>query len=110
MTIIRNIADIVGKPTSHGVGLKKVFLANNECASNITQVAVTTLEAGSIVESHVHQDMEEFFLIQSGEVVIQADGEEHRLRDGDFIYIPCGVSHRLSAVATTTMITIGCEL
>lgn len=110
MTIFRKIDDIVGKPTSHGVGLKKVLLANNECASNITQIALTTLDAGSVVEEHVHFDMEEYFLVQSGEVLITIEGEEHKLAGGDFIYIPYGKSHQLKVIATTTMLTIGCEI
>lgn len=110
MTIIRKISDITGKPTSHGVGQKKVLLTINECISNITQIASTTLESGAVVEEHKHLDMEECFLIRSGEVNIAIEGESYRLTDGDFIYIPCGKSHRLNAVKTTTMITIGCKI
>lgn len=110
MTIFRKIEDIVDKPTSHGVGLKKVLLANNECASNITQIASTTLESGANVEEHKHLDMEECFLIQSGEIVIAIEGENYRLTAGSLIYIPCGKSHGLKAISTTTMITIGCKI
>ena len=92
------------------MGLKKVLLVNNECVSNITQIASTTLECGSVIEEHKHLDMEECFLIQSGEVVIAIEGENYRLTDGDFIYIPCGKSHGHKAITTTTMITIGCKI
>lgn len=108
--LIKNINDITAKPTSHGVGLKKVLLADNESASNITQIAETTLQAGETAAAHVHHDMVECFYVISGELEISINDKVHHLVEGDFIYVPEGYNHELQAKSLTKIITIGCKV
>lgn len=43
---------------------------------------------------HQHDDEDELFLVIEGELVIQLESHEVRLRAGEFVIIPRGVRHR----------------
>lgn len=106
--IYRNIQDIEAIPTSHGGGMKKVLIAKNETPSAITQIAHTTLQAGEHIEGHTHPDMEEHFYIEEGSGHIVLDGIEYPMHDGDYFYVPAGMSHELFIGDTpVVMMTIG---
>lgn len=61
---LKNINAINHIATSHGARIKKVLCTNDEAASNITQIAVSRLKAGEQVAVHVHETMEEHFIIK----------------------------------------------
>ncbi len=103
---LESISSIIG---SHGVGLKKVLCSKGEAASNITQIAVSTLKVGDIVAAHVHLDMEEFFIIESGVLEFILNGEAVTAKTGSYIQVPIGMKHSLNAISDVKMITIGCK-
>lgn len=61
---LKSINTINGVATSHGAGTKKVLCANDETFSNITQISVSRLKTGEKVEVHVHETIEEHFIIE----------------------------------------------
>lgn len=58
--MLKHLPDIVPPPTFHGVGLKRVKLPSSDICSSITQIAVTSLYKGVIIDVHMHTSMEEF--------------------------------------------------
>ena len=106
----RSLSLIPPIPSSHKVGLKRVFLAAEESGCAITQIAVTDLKAGEVAEAHVHEDMQEGFYVMSGELdVVLNCGIEHCKAD-DFVWVERGTSHELRAITDVRMITIGCRI
>lgn len=104
----RSLSEITPVPSSHKVGLKRVLLAANESGCAITQIAVTDLKAGKVAKAHVHEDMMEGFYVMSGVLDMVLDGEVGHCKEGDFIWVRCGVRHELRAVTDVRIMTIGC--
>ena len=104
----RSLSDITPVPSSHKVGMKRVLLAAEESGCGITQIAVTDLKAGEVAEAHVHEDMMEGFYVMSGELDMVLDGEVVHCKEGDFVWLGCGVRHELHAKTDVRMMTIGC--
>ena len=106
----RVLSHIEPVPSSHKVGLKRVLLAAEESGCAITQIAVTDLKAGEVAMAHVHEDMMEGFYVMSGELDVVLDGEVEHCKEGDFVWVRCGVRHELRAVTDVRMMTIGCKV
>ena len=108
--IIKNINAINDVKTSHGAGIKKVLCANDEASSNITQIAVSLLKAGEEVEVHVHETMEEHFIIEEGSLEFMIDDKVMTVNSSTYVMIPAGTKHGIKAVTNCKMITIGCAV
>lgn len=108
--LIRNLSNIPAIPTAHHVGMKQVFVANNETTSLVTQIAIGQLSPGEVVELHTHSTMDEhyLFLEGSGEMII--DGETYLCKSGTFMLIPAGAEHGLKAVSEMRFVTVGVAL
>lgn len=105
--ILRKIKDIIPESTSHGVGLKKVLLSNNETDSPVTQIAITTLEEGENVEIHSHPSMTEHFFILDGECIFNILENHVTCGGGTYVLIPCGTPHGIRVLKLATILTIG---
>lgn len=108
--IIKNINAINDVKTSHWAGIKKVLCANDEASSNITQIAVSRLKAGEQVEVHVHETMEEHFLIEEGTLEFMIDDKVMTVNSSTYVMIPAGTKHGIKAVTDCKLITIGCAV
>lgn len=106
----RSLDNITPVPSSHKVGMKRVLLAANESGCAITQIAFTELKAGEVAETHVHEDMMEGFYVMCGVLDMVPDGEVEHCKEGDFVWVRCGVRHELRAITDVRMMTIGCAL
>lgn len=105
--IIRELSEIVAKPTTHEVGSKKVLLSPNETESAVTQIAVTCLEKGEKVEAHIHKTMDEHYFFLEGEAILFLNNEKHVCRYGTYILVYSGAVHSLKALTDIKFITIG---
>ncbi len=56
------------------------------------------LPAGSSFQSHYHEDMQEVFVILSGQVDMQVSGESRRMGPGDTVLIDPREIHRMTNV------------
>lgn len=108
--VIKDLTDLDEVPTSHNAGLKRVLLSRGETRSKITQIAVTTLKAGEVAETHSHSDMEEFFLFYEGRGKMRIGDCDVDVCPGRFVGIPIGVAHEVQAVTDLRFQTIGVEL
>ena len=108
--IIKNINTINDVATSHGAGIKKVLCSNDEASSNITQIAVSRLKAEEQVEMHVHETMEEHFIVEDGTIEFVIDDKLMTVTGVTYVMIPAGTKHGIKAVTDCKMITIGCAV
>lgn len=107
---IRSLGQLGIQATSHGVGQKRVLLANEESGCGITQIAVTDLKAGEISMAHIHPDMQEGFYVMEGNLDVTLDGVVHHCGKDDFVMVNAGVAHEMKALDDVRVMTIGCEI
>ena len=107
---IKSINTIYDVATSHGAGIKKVLCSNDEASSNITQIAVSRLKADEQVEEHVHETMEEHFIIEEGTLELMIDDKVMTVNSGTYVMVPTGTKHGIRAVTDCKMITVGCAV
>lgn len=107
---LKNINTINDVATSHGAGIKKVLCSNDETSSNITQIAMSRLKAGEQVEVHVHETMEEHFIIEEGTLEFMIDDKVMMVNSGTYVMIPAGTKHGIKAITDCKMITVGCSV
>lgn len=108
--MLKHLSDISPQPTTHGVGQKRILLSQAETDTNLTQIAITTLQAGETAEEHSHPTMEECFFFLSGEAKLTIEGNTVTCHEGDFVQVKCGERHRLEAVKEMRVLTIGVQL
>lgn len=59
------------------------------------QLVVMSLLPGEDIGMEVHDHVDQFFRIESGEGVVIIDGEESRIEDGTAVIVPAGAEHNL---------------
>lgn len=87
--------DILPVATSHQSGTKKILSAEIPQPVVIKQVAIGKLEPGELVPSHVHPDMDEHYMIMSGNGWMRIDEAVYLLKKGDFMIVTAGSDHEL---------------
>lgn len=107
---VKHLSEIPIQLTSHGCGVKRVLVSNEETVSAITQIAETFLHKGDTATIHSHETMEEFFYVLEGEVDIATDSSKAICKQGDFITISPKEQHSLKAMTDCTIMTIGCAI
>jgi len=105
--MLKHLKDILVQATSHGVGQKRVLLRAEETHTPLTQIAVTTLQAGETAEEHTHTTMEEYFFFLNGKAVLTIKGKSIECQANDFVQVKSGESHILQAVTEVEVLTIG---
>ena len=100
MKLIR-ATDIETQPASHEdpaapAVLKKVMLRNHDLISgNLQMINWSTLLPGKTFRRHLHDNMEEVFIIVKGRAKIMVDAEMAEISDGDVVVIPVGSVHSM---------------
>lgn len=108
--IKKSIESLPWVESAHGCGQKRVLLSENETATNITQVAIISLNAGEEGKEHMHWKIEEGFYVLKGELILQADGTNHILRAGDYLHLRMATIHNLKAISDVELLSIGCKI
>ena len=106
----RSLYTICPVSTSHDVGLKRVLLTANESGCSLTQIAITDLRAGDVVQAHIHPDMQEGFYVLEGDLDVKRDDKLLHCTKDDFVYVKSCTSHELRAISDVRIMTIGCVI
>ena len=99
----KNISEIEFTKSSHSGPLKKVIFLGFEMISSVTQVAYAELLAGEIIEEHLHDSMEEVFLILEGDCEFCLNGVPQILIKDSVIKIAPKIKHKLKALTDTKL-------
>ena len=103
----KNISEIEFTKSSHPRKLKKVIFLGSEMISPVTQVAYAELLAGEIVEEHLHDSLEEVFLVLGGKCEFCLDGVPQILIKDSVIKIAPKIKHKLKALTDTKLYYFG---
>lgn len=63
--------------------------------SQHTQLVLMSIEPGGEIGEEVHEIVDQFLRIESGEAKVIMDGEERTISSGDAIIVPAGMRHNL---------------
>ncbi|MBI2356937.1 cupin domain-containing protein [Candidatus Dojkabacteria bacterium] len=66
-----------------------------------SQLVVMCLKPGEEIGEEVHNTVDQFFRIESGEGKIVMNGEENAVKDGSAIVVPAGTLHNLINTSVT---------
>jgi quercetin dioxygenase-like cupin family protein len=102
-----NISEIEFTKSAHHEKLKKVIFKGSEMTSAVTQVAYVELLAGEIIEEHLHDSMEEVFLVLDGNCEFCLDEVSQVLIKGSVIKIAPKIKHKLKALTETKLYYFG---
>lgn len=106
----RSLKSISPVITSHAVGEKRVLLSRSESGCDLTQIAVTDLQAGEVALAHIHPDMQEGFYVLDGDLDVMLNDEVLHCHKDDFVYVESGTAHELHAITKVRVMTLGCEI
>lgn len=87
-----------------------MLCSNNETSCHITQIAVSCLKTGEQVEVHVHETMEEHFIIEEGSLEFMIDDKVMTVHASTYVMVHAGTKHSIKAVTDCKMITVGCAV
>jgi uncharacterized cupin superfamily protein len=88
---IRNVADALA--TARPGQAISIDFESEDTPWPDTGVNVTVMEPGQPNCLYHREPVQEDFLVLHGECIAIVDGEEHRLRQWDFLHCPAGVDH-----------------
>lgn len=64
------------------------------------------MAAGKMTPFHAHPDADEVFYVLDGEIVVHADGAEHKIGEHGFAVAPRGLPHAFMATAETRLLCV----
>lgn len=80
--------------------VKKVLLASNDLVfGQVQMINWAKIPTRRSFAPHLHQDMQEIFIILSGKIKIKVDSEEDFLERGDAIVVEIGKVHQMENVS-----------
>ena len=101
----RNISSIPLEGAHGGAGKRQVLMsrAADTISTQIEAATRTFVAPGAVFDWHDHCDIDEFFIVVSGQGIIEyEDGTCFEYKAGDLIYNPANLSHRIEATGEET--------
>jgi quercetin dioxygenase-like cupin family protein len=89
-------------------GQQAHVLVSSEQTADASCVLRFFIPSGNVTPPHIHRETDETFLIESGEIEINRDGELLRGRKGDVIYLPKGIPHALRVIGNDEVALVVC--
>jgi len=78
----------INKATAENANFRQVLFTGK-----FSQLVVMNLKPGEEIGMEVHNDVDQFLRIESGEGKAILDGKEHSLKAGYAVVVPAGVEH-----------------
>ena len=82
--------DNIEKITLDNTNFRKVLFTGKHM-----QLVVMTLKPGEDIGEEVHETVDQFFRIDSGDGKVIIDGEESEIKDGSAVIVPAGAKHNV---------------
>lgn len=94
--IIRRGASVLWEnPPAHYDALSKMLVRPENAPTRHFDFRISIYQPKGYVAPHRHQVQEQIYHIQSGEGVMELEGERHVVRPQDTVFIPPGVEHAI---------------
>jgi len=106
MKYVVNINELQGMPTfspPHHTKTTDRKLIDETAGAQHFALWHGEVEPGGMAETHVHEEMEQAFIILEGEGLFKIGDQEHRLGKGNIIFVPVKHPHQISSVGDTTL-------
>lgn len=92
---LTNLSELPEQKVSHNPEIrKKVMLSLGELP-HLTNFSQVIFSPGQVAEAHIHQDMCEFFFVESGRGIIRIDGKDYPLEQGSCVAVEAGEVHEV---------------
>lgn len=101
---ILNLHQVAQTEVSHNSAIKKRVMIENGELGRITQFAQSIFPAGSIAHEHVHHDMGEVFLIESGSGEIVVNDVTYALGPGVCVVVEPGDRHEVKNTGAADLV------
>ena len=92
-----SLASIGDEPVSHNAKIKKRVILRRGEVPHLTQIARASFPPGEIAPAHVHPDMWELFICETGEGTITINDGEIKLSPGTWVLVEPGDTHEISS-------------
>ncbi|NIR32576.1 MAG: cupin domain-containing protein [Gammaproteobacteria bacterium] len=94
--VIRRGASVLWEnPPNHYDALSKMLVRPENTATRRFDFRISIYQPKGYVAPHHHQVQEQIYHIQSGEGVMELEGERHVVRPQDTVFIPPGLEHAI---------------
>lgn len=70
------------------------------------QLVLMALKKRQIIETEIHESVDQFFRVEEGHIEVNIEGEIHHVLSGQSIIIPAGMEHEVTAIENTKLYTI----
>ena len=104
---ITSLAQIEPFTTADGSTIREVFNPRNSPHRN-QSLAHATLHPGQKTTRHFHPLAEETYFILRGRGLMEVDGAEREVKEGDAVAIPSGAKHQIENVGEETLEFLCC--
>ncbi len=86
--------------------IEELTLGNNNfrqvlSTNGHSQLVIMSLKPGEDIGLEIHNDVDQFFRIDSGEGKVIANGQEYAISDGFAVVIPAGTEHNIVNTSET---------
>ncbi len=84
-------------PAHFGGALSKELVAKSMMGTNLLDVRISHYQPMAYVECHTHAVQEQVYYVLEGEGMMTINGEDYLLRKHDYVWIPAGAEHGITA-------------
>jgi len=104
-SFVINKANVTPRDTGYG---ERVYELAGPADGNIHKhcIAIVDIDPGKSSKSHYHPSVEETYFVLSGQGLINIDGCESVLSQGDLVAIPTGVHHKVTNTSETDVLQL----
>lgn len=100
-----NKANVAPRDTGYG---ERVYELAGPLEGNIHKhcIAIVDIDPGKSSKNHFHPEVEETYFVLSGQALMNVDGVDVNLTQGDLITIPTGAHHKVTNSSNTEVLQL----
>lgn len=103
---INNLDQLPSFSPAHHSGTVNRKLVDRDSGARRMAIWEGTVQTGGGAEEHLHEDMEQAFLVLDGEAIFKLADEEVRVGKGGLVYIPAQTPHRITSCGDRSLRTL----
>ncbi len=101
-----SLADLPEEGVSHNPEIRKRVLLRRGQVPHLTNFTRSVLLPAQTANAHIHPDMYEIFLVQSGTALVRINDHTHQLSAGDCLTIEPGEQHEITNTGATELVLL----